>query len=263
MFILREAYQLREAKKAVQRFLYQPTEQMIDHLLEDLKECRELTLKTEERSTYDHLIEISKELIEPNQENVGYETNLPAFDKLTGGLQRGDLIILAARPSVGKTAFALNIAAGHCKQEGHSLVFSLEMGTKQLLKRMISAEGMVNISKWKDIPNTFTSGDYENAMRAIGELTGWNLEIYDTKHTMTEIRAEIRRHIHNHPNQKPLVIIDYLQLIRSTLVRRDRRDLEIGEMTRELKLMHSKWKYRSSYYHSYHVASIPGRINDH
>src|SRR5699024_208340 len=235
--LLREAYQLRETKKAVERFLNEPSEQMIDHLLEDLKKCRALTLRDKEKSTYDHLVEISEELMEPKQEDLGYKTSLPPFDRLTGGLQQGDLIILAARPSVGKTAFALNMATGHCKQGGDVLVFSLEMATKQLLKRMISAEGMINMTKWQNISNLFTGQDYEQAMKAIGELTDWKLEINDAKHTITEIRGEIRKYVHNHPGQKPLIIIDYLQLIRPTLIRRDRRDLEVGEITRELKLL--------------------------
>lgn len=235
--LLKEAYQLLEAKRAVERFLYKPSKQTIDQLLEDLKECQELTLNRKEKTTYDHLVEISEELIDPSQEDVGYEINLPSFDGLTGGLQRGDLNILAARPSVGKTAFALNLANGHCKNGGSTLIFSLEMGTKQLLKRMISAEGMVDISKWRDIMNLFTATDYEYAVRAIGELTDWNIEIDDTKRTITEIRAAIRKYIHDHPGEKPLVIIDYLQLISPSLIRKDRRDLEIGEITRELKLL--------------------------
>src|SRR5699024_4805262 len=117
-----------------------------------------------EKSTYDHLVDITEELIEPSQEHTNYEVNLPSFDRLTGGLQRGDLIILAARPSVGKTAFALNLAAGHCKQGRNSLIFSLEMARNQRLKRMISTEGMVNISKWRDIPNLITADDYEKAI---------------------------------------------------------------------------------------------------
>ena len=235
--LLREGHQLREAKQAVERFLHKPSEKTIDQLMEDLKTCRELTLKIKEKTTYDHLVEISEELIDPNREDVGYKTSLPSFDGLTGGLQQGDLTILAARPSVGKIAFALNLATGHCKNGGSTLVFSLEMGTKQLLKRMISSESLVNISKWRDVMNLFTATDYEYAVRAIGELTDWKIEIDDTKRTITEIRGAIRKYIHDHPDEKPLVIIDYLQLISPSLIRKDRRDLEIGEITRELKLL--------------------------
>src|SRR5699024_2880086 len=134
--ILRETHHLRQAEKAVTRFLDQPSEQMIDHLMKDLTECRELTISKKEKSTYDHLVDITEELIEPSQEHTNYEVNLPSFDRLTGGLQRGDLIILAARPSVGKTAFALNVAARHCNQGGNTIIFSLEMATNKILKRM-------------------------------------------------------------------------------------------------------------------------------
>lgn len=235
--ILKDAYLVRQAKQAVQHFLKNPSEQKLDRLLEELQDCREASLRTEEKNTYDHLLEISEELLDPSDPISGYLTSYPDFDRLTGGLQRGDVIIIAARPSVGKTAFALNLAAGHCRNGGKSILFSLEMGTKQLLKRMISAEGNIHASKWRDIPNRFTTKDYERAIHAIGTMTDWELEIFDTKRTIAEIRAEIRNQLHKHPNQKTLVIIDYLQLIMPSVIRRDRRDLEIGEITRELKLL--------------------------
>src|SRR5699024_7051534 len=92
--ILKEAYQLKEAKRAVQRFLNQPTEQTMDQLLKDLTTCRELTATQSEKSTYSHLMEISEELLEPESDHLGYMTSLTDFDQMTGGLQRGDLIIL-------------------------------------------------------------------------------------------------------------------------------------------------------------------------
>ena len=235
--ILIEAHQLRTAQHAVQQFLSNPSKSTIERLLLDLQTCRDLTVSNEEKSTYDSLIEIGEELMKPKPETLGYMTSLESFDQMTGGLQGGDLIILAASPSVGKTAFALNLVTGHCKNGGTSLIYSLEMGTKQLLKRMIASEGMVNASKWRDISNSFTTTDYENAMRAIGGMTNWELEIFDNKHTISEIRAGIRKQLHDNPKRKHLVIIDYLQLINPAIMRRDRRDLEIGEMTRELKLL--------------------------
>ncbi|RDW17501.1 replicative DNA helicase [Oceanobacillus arenosus] len=235
--ILIDAYQLREAQHAIQQFLSNPSNTGLERLLQDLQACRDSTLAKEEKSTYDNLVEIGEELMKPRPENLGYLTSLASFDQITGGLKGGDLIILAARPSVGKTAFALNLASGHCKNGGSSLIYSLEMGTKQLLKRMISAEGMVNASKWHDISKRFTTNDYKNAMRAIGEMTTWELEIFATKHTISEIRAGIRKQVHENPKQNHLVFIDYLQLIKPSISHRDRRDLEIGEMTRELKLL--------------------------
>ncbi|RDW16715.1 DnaB helicase C-terminal domain-containing protein [Oceanobacillus chungangensis] len=164
----------------------------------------------------------------------GCITSYEELDNMTGGLQRGDLLVVAARPSVGKTAFALNLAAGHCKQGGSAQVFSLEMGTKQLLQRMLSAEGAINCRKWRT--TAFTEEDYQRAVRAIGVISNWNLDVYDKKRTILEIRAAIRKRIHDAPDGNHLVIIDYLQLI-TPAKQRDRRDLEVGEITRELKML--------------------------
>lgn len=235
--VLREAYQLRQAKLAAQKFLSEPTVPMLDRLLDDIKHCSTLTAATTEESTFNNLVKISEELMNPSDNQLGYITSFTSFDELTGGLQRGDLVIIAARPSVGKTAFALNLAAGHCRNGGTSLLFSLEMGSRQLLKRMISAEGYIHASKWRDVQERFSPADYENTMRAIGNIASWQLEVFDTKHTLAEIRAEIRKHVKDQSKEKPLVMIDYLQLITPTTLRNDRRDLEIGEITRELKLL--------------------------
>ncbi|MCF3944899.1 replicative DNA helicase [Oceanobacillus alkalisoli] len=130
--ILKESYQLQQAKLAVQKFLHQPSVTSLDRLVDDLK-CHMLTASSTEECTYSDLVGISEELMDPASEQLGFTTGLEPFDQLTGGLQRGDLVILAARPSVGKTAFALNVAAGHCKNGGSTLLFSLEMGRRQLL----------------------------------------------------------------------------------------------------------------------------------
>src|SRR5699024_3101523 len=137
--------------------------------------------------------------------------------------------------SVGKTAFALNLAAGHCKNGGSSSVFSLEMGTKPLLKRMISAEGSINGQKWQSM--AFSKSDYEQAFHAIGTISEWDLAIFDQKRTLMDIRTSIRKSLYDNPDGNHLVIIDYLQLISSTTQKWQRRDLEVGEITRELKLL--------------------------
>lgn len=137
----------------------------------------------------------------------------------------------------GDSAFALNLAIGNCKNDGISTIFSLEMGTKQLLKRMISSEAMIDGVKWRDISRLFSEGDYKHALRSVGVISTWKMEIDDTKRTISEIRTTIRKRVHNHPDGNHLFIIDYLQLITPTTKRKERRDLEIGEITRELKLL--------------------------
>ncbi|RLL43913.1 replicative DNA helicase [Oceanobacillus piezotolerans] len=235
--LLFDAYRRRLSLSAVKKYTDEPSDEALDILLKELESYRDIGAFYEEKSTRDHLLEISKELSNPSPEELGYKTTLSSFDLMTGGLQKGDLIIIAARPSVGKTAFALNLAAGHCKNRGRSIIFSLEMGVKQLLRRMISAEAMLDGSKWRKIHSVFSAEDYEHAISAIGLLSTWKLEIIDTKRTIAAIRSTIRKRYHDNPKENQLVIIDYLQLITPTTNRKERRDLEIGEITRELKLL--------------------------
>lgn len=229
-----EAYRMRKSREYVIDYLENPSEKGIEKLIANLEAIQEIGTVNSEKSVYDHLVEIAEEISYPEQRNPGLSTSYEQLDYMTGGLQRGDLLILAARPSVGKTAFALNLAAGHAKQGGMTTVISLEMGTKQLLKRMISTEGKVNGRKWRSL--AFSADDYDKALYAIGEIANWKLEVTDTKRTLLEIRSAIRKMVHDHPHENHLIIIDYLQLI-TPATRRERRDIEVGEITRELKLL--------------------------
>lgn len=118
---------------------------------------------------------------------------------------------MAARPAFGKTAFALNLAAGHSKNGGAVSIFSLEMGTKQLLRRLISAEGSINGGKWRNM--SFSKADYENTLRAVAETSEWKLDFYDRLRSLPEIRSAIRKRIRDTPNERHLMVNDYLQLI--------------------------------------------------
>ncbi|WP_163971074.1 replicative DNA helicase [Oceanobacillus halotolerans] len=232
--LMLDAYRNRETRTRVLHYADNPDDHGLEVLIRELQEFQKIASDNVGKSTYDYLLEITDEMCFPTEGVTGFLTTYEELDAMTGGLQRGELIIVAARPSVGKTAFALNLAAGHCKNGGRSVVFSLEMATKQLLQRLISAEGLINSQKWRNM--TFSTTDYSNAMHAIGEISGWGLTFFDQKRTIMEIRAAIRKMVHEHPGENHVAIIDYLQLI-SPAMRRDRRDLEIGEITRELKLL--------------------------
>ncbi len=157
-------------------------------------------------------------------------------------MQSGDLIIIAARPSVGKTAFALNLAKSHCQSGGCTSFFSLEMNDKQLLQRMLSAQSNVNAAKWKNPKAFFTEEDYQKVSRGMGYLDKWNLYIEDqSEQSVLSIRSAIRKNMRQHPNLKHLVIIDYLQLIRLE-GKVDRHDLAIGQITKALKAMAREFK---------------------
>lgn len=232
--LILEAYQNRMAHKTTLAFVENPSTARLDKLIADLENIRDAGQDMGELTTYDHLLLITEEMCFPEAEQKGFATSFHDFDVMTGGLQRGELMIVAARPSVGKTAFALNLAANHAENGGTAHLFSLEMGVKSLLQRVISSHAGINSQKWRNM--VFSMDDYERAFLTVGAISDWKLGIYDTPRTVTEIRATLRKQIHEHPDDKHVAMIDYLQLLTPT-GKHERRDLEIGEITRELKLL--------------------------
>ncbi|QAS53463.1 replicative DNA helicase [Halobacillus litoralis] len=230
-----DAYRNRKTKEEATRYVQNPNEETLDQLMAQLEDYRGEGTITEETTTYETLIEITRELKNPPTDGMtGFATGYKEIDDMTGGTQGGDLIILAGRPSMGKTAFALNLAAHHCKNNGSVHLFSLEMGRKSLFKRMLSCEAGIDGQKWRTL--NFSREDYENCFIAVGEIADWNLHVHENARTIADIRAQVRQSIRKDGEQKPMIIIDYLQLLASSS-RYERRDLEVGAMTRELKLL--------------------------
>lgn len=228
------AYRNRRAREYALSFAESPADQTLEKLITDLQACREVGAPSEEKTVDGYLLEITKEMCFPTEDQSGFPTSFSSLDEMTGGLQRGELMIVAARPSVGKTAFALNLAMNHAKNNGSAMIFSLEMGKKQLLQRMISSVAKINGQKWRN--QLFNVRDYERALTAVGEISNWQLLIDDHLRTVTAIGAAIRKRVFDEPGEQHMVIIDYLQLMTPT-GQRERRDLEIGDITRELKVL--------------------------
>lgn len=164
----------------------------------------------------------------------GVTTGFKRLDSLTLGFQNSDLIIIAARPSMGKTAFALNIARNAAVTKNIPVaIFSLEMSEKQLGLRMLCAEAGVNSYRVK---NGFLSqNDFNKLNKAAGVLSEAPIYIDDTpENSAMDIRAKARRL--KMDSGIGLILIDYLQLLN---VRRysDRRDLEIAEISKSLKAL--------------------------
>lgn len=168
-----------------------------------------------------------------NRGTTGLPSGLIDLDKMTAGFQKSDLIIIAARPSVGKTAFALNIAQNvGIRAKETVAIFSLEMSAKQLVQRMISAEGNIDGEKLKT--GYFEAEDWEKMTRAIGILSDANIFIDDTPGiTVGEIRSKCREL----KKEKGLgmILIDYLQLIRGNGRSGENRQQEVSEISRTLK----------------------------
>jgi replicative DNA helicase len=167
-------------------------------------------------------------------ELTGVPTGFKKLDEMTGGLQRGDLVIIAARPSMGKTALALNIARNaavlHSKKVA---VFSLEMTAQSLVIRMLSAEAEIDQSKFRT--GFITSHEYKKLQDAAGRLSQAELWIDDSGAvTVLEMRAKCRRM--KAERGLDLVMIDYLQLAHGDS-RTERREQEISEISRGLKAL--------------------------
>lgn len=231
-----EAYRLRDSRKTALYFAENTTDENLTKLYNHLGKLQELGVK-KTRTTKEILVSIVDAMNTPKDEMTGIDTGLSELNIVTGGLQNGDLIIVAARPSMGKTAFALNLAQANCSNGGVTDIFSLEMGDQQLVQRMLSAISGINGAKWRNPYKLFSDDDYNRATKAIGIFEKLNVNIYDQSgQSVFDIRAAVRKSMKEHPGKKHLVIIDYLQLI-SIVGKFDRHDLAIGHITRELKTM--------------------------
>ena len=175
------------------------------------------------------------EKIEVASRNQGAVTGIPTgfidLDYKTSGMQPSDFILIAARPGMGKTSFAMNIATHVARHSDREVaVFSLEMSKEQIATRLLSTEALVDSNKLRS--GFLTSDDWVRLATSAGVLSGLPMYIDDTAGiTAQQIKAKLRR-----MKNVGLVVIDYLQLMTSTL-RTDNRVLVISEITRQLKIM--------------------------
>ena len=177
---------------------------------------------------YDRLGKISG----PDKEKyVGARTGFTLLDSITSGLNKSDLIIIAARPGMGKTSFAMNIATNVARRaEKEVVTFNLEMSKEQLATRILSTEALVESNTLRN--GRISGDDWVKLATSAGYLSTLPLYIDDTASmTVQQMKAKLRR-----TRNLGLVIIDYLQLMESTS-RSDNRVTVISEITRQLKVM--------------------------
>ena len=180
--------------------------------------------------TYNHLSELQND---DSDEKLGLKTGYSDLDKVVVGFGKGDLVIVGARPGVGKTSFCLNLATSIAKKSGKSVcIFSLEMSNEQLVSRIIASEALVDSKKLRT--GKLEPRDWDNIANAASTLSETNIYIDDTTNiAITAMKAKLRR-IKN----LGLVVVDYLQLMESEKGRKDgSRVNEIGEISRGLKIM--------------------------
>ena len=177
---------------------------------------------------FQHLSEISGD---EAREHLGATTGFNQLDHVIGGLNRSDFIVLAARPAMGKSALALNIAVNSCKStKRDAVIFNLEMSKEQLVSRMLAFEAKVNNNNMRT--GKLTPDDWDKLAEAADVLSQLPIYIDDTAGvTVPQMKAQLRR-----MRNLGLVVVDYIQLMQSPNKRSSRVN-EVSEITRQLKLM--------------------------
>ncbi|WP_062070451.1 replicative DNA helicase [Demequina sediminicola] len=203
----------------------------------------EIFAVTERRSSADYLSigDIMEQTLEQvdaasnrDGQMLGVPTGFRDLDELTGGLQAGQMIVLAARPAVGKSTLGLDIArSASIHHNKASVIFSLEMSREEITKRMLSAEASVKLSKLTKGP--MGPNDWERLAHTAAQLAKAPLFVDDSPNmSLMEIRAKCRRLKQQHDLQ--LVVVDYLQLMSSGR-KVESRQQEVSEFSRALKLL--------------------------
>ena len=182
------------------------------------------------------LMDRIEEMSQNPNDITGVPTGFYDFDRMTSGLQAGDLIVLAARPSMGKTALAINIAEHVALNEGLPVaVFSMEMGASQLAIRIVGSIGRIDQGHLRT--GKLNQDEWPKLTEAIERLRNISLHIDETPGlTPSELRANARR-LSRKCGKLGLIVVDYLQLMSGTSGDGDNRATELGEISRGLKML--------------------------
>ena len=243
--IVRDKYILRQiisaATESVRR-AYEEQEE-VDSLLDEVEQkifdVGEDRFKGQMLSMKDHAmqaIETIEKLYERKGSITGISTGFVEFDRMTSGLHPSEMVVIAARPSMGKTALAMNIAEYVAINEKLAVgVFSLEMSSQQLVQRMLCSRARVNLQRVRD--GFLGERDFPSLTAAASKLAEAKIFIDDSASlSILELRAKARRL--KAQQDVSLIIVDYLQLLRSTTRRaQDNRQLEISEISAGLKAL--------------------------
>jgi replicative DNA helicase len=167
----------------------------------------------------------------------GVPTGFKDLDSLLAGMRGGDLLILAARPGVGKTSLALNIAINAAKSGAAVAFFSLEMPSQQLVSRILAAEARIDSARMRT--GRLNESDWHEIIRAMESLHRTTFSIDDSPElSIMELRAKARRQLRNVEAGKGLIVVDYLQLMSPSRRGGERdRHLEVAEISRGLKIL--------------------------
>jgi replicative DNA helicase len=212
-----------------------PADELLDHAQNELFQLAQVA----ERRSYVPLKQLAgetfqriQEAAQSKEEFTGVPSGFIGLDKITGGMQRSDLIIIAGRPAMGKTSFALNIAYNAARNyECPVGLFSLEMSSEQLCMRLISSQGRLDNHLLRT--GKLKATDWPRLTQALNDLTKTQMFIDDTSSiSLLELRSKARRMVQSHGCK--MIVIDYMQLINAGS-RIENRQQEISLISRSLK----------------------------
>jgi replicative DNA helicase len=229
---------------------YGEVDNFIDDAQREIFEIAQRSLK----SSFEHIKPVLKTTIaalerryERKQAITGVPTSYHALDEMTAGFQPGDLVIIAARPSMGKTSFVMNtVQNAATEHKVPALVFSLEMSKESLCERLLCSEARVDSRKLRG--GFLETRDWVQITKAASTISEAPIYIDDSgSPTLLEIRAKARRwradaRIFKTPDQLGMLVIDYLQLIQGRSSKDDNRQREIAEISRGLKALAKELK---------------------
>jgi replicative DNA helicase len=232
-------WKLQSARDVIQETLDNINLEKVQTLIKDLIQVdevgtqEEFNLRVHLKKMYDLVS------IETPKERSGVSSGYTDIDNKTDGFQQTDLVIVGARPSIGKTAFMLNLALnGSKKSNVLPIIFSLEMKDEKLIKRFLSCLSEVNGMKLKNPYHYMNDAEKSDWIDAIGKLDKINPVIYDRPNQkVAEMRAKVRKIKHENPDKEILVLIDYLTLIKPTQDYKGNTHAAISEITSDLKAM--------------------------
>ncbi len=198
----------------------------------------------EEFNLSSHLADLYNDVTVPvPKERSGIPSGFVDLDNKTDGFQENDLVIVGARPSMGKTAFLLNMAINAGKKNVIPVIFSLEMSAKSLIKRIMSCLGEINGMKLKNPYHYLNEKEKEIWINKIGEIEKLGLKIYDKPgQRVAEMKAKIRKIKHDNPDKKVIVFIDYLTLIKPSQNYNGNTHAAVTEISADLKGMAKEFK---------------------
>lgn len=250
-----EHYSKVVAEKSRARKVIEDLSQSISNVYDGQKDLNEIlsqteqnlsTISNEQKKGFRPIIDVidsTQSILDERSQKVGdvtgTSTGFTDFDQITTGLHEDNLIIIAARPAMGKTAFALNIAQNVAKSSDKAVaIFSLEMGAESLVERMLSAEGL--IPSYHVRTGNLSESEWRRMISAQERLARGKIFIDDTAGIkISEIRSKAKR-LAQENDGLGLIVIDYLQLIEGR--GRENRQQEVSEISRQLKIIAKELK---------------------